>query len=145
MLILRKKNVKTQSFPLTAWLFTNRKLTRRSSNASLQPGTACADLVCSTLPHGTHGELEGATGDVLASVLDVDCVGSNFLRDEAHTVGAAASIHDVGVHCFPTGAGHLSCHGLGTTLHWYGRAKRQIRNNPGYIIGIEYIGDLAGS
>lgn len=94
------------------------ELTWCSSHASLQARTSCADLVCSSLPHGPHSELEGASRDVLASVLDIDCVGSNFLRDEAHTVGAAPSIHDVSVHCFPAGAGHLSRHGLRASLNW---------------------------
>lgn len=61
---------------------------------------------------------------MLASVFDVDCVGSNFLWDEAHAVGAASSIHDVGIYCFPTGAGHLSRHGLGATFNcWYVTAQ----------------------
>lgn len=74
--------------------------------------------MCSSLTHGPHSKLEGATRDMLASVLDIDSVGSNFLGDEAHTVGAAPSIHNVSIHCFPTGAGHLSRHGLRATLNW---------------------------
>lgn len=66
---------------------------------------------------------------MLASVFDVDCVGSNFLWDEAHAVGAASTIHNVSIHSFPTGAGHLSCHGLGATLNWQGDTAQQVRYN----------------
>lgn len=110
---------------------TDTELTWRSSYASLEAGTPCTDLVRPTLTHGTHSELERAAGDVLAPVLDVDGVRSDFLGDEAHAVGAAASIHDVSVHCFPTGAGHLSCHGLGAGLNWVRKsgAEGEFRHN----------------
>lgn len=94
------------------------KLTRCSSHASFKTRTSCTDFMCSAFTHGPHRELEGASRDVLASVLDVYSVGSDFLRDEAHTICAAPAIYDVGVHRFPTGAGHLCCHGLRTTLSW---------------------------
>lgn len=94
------------------------ELTRCSSHASFQARSSCADLVSSSLPHGPHSKLEGAARDVLASVLDVDSVGSNFLWDEAHAVGAAPSIHYVSICCFPTGAGHLCSHCLRATLNW---------------------------
>lgn len=94
------------------------KLTWGSSHPSLQARSSCTDLVCSSLTHGPHSKLKGATRDVLASVLDIDSVGPNFLGDEAHTVGAAPSIHDVSVHCLSTGTGHLSRHGLRATLYW---------------------------
>lgn len=109
---------KAQFFPLIVFACPQSKLTWGSSHASLQARSSCTDLVCSSLTHGPHSKLEGATGDVLAPVFDIDSVGSNFLRDEAHTVGAAPSIHDVSVHCFPTGTGHLSRHGLRATLDW---------------------------
>lgn len=78
-----------------------------------------------TLTHGTHSKLEWATRDVLASVLDIDGVRSDFLGDEAHTVGAAASVHNVSIHCFPTGAGHLSCHGLRASLNWARKSRAE--------------------
>ncbi len=104
---------KTQFFP-----HPQSELTGCSSHASFQARSSCADLVRSTFPHGSHSKLEGAARDVLASVLDVDSVGSNFLGDEAHAVGAAPSIHYVSIRCFPTGAGHLSSHCLRATLNW---------------------------
>lgn len=94
------------------------RLTWRPSHAPLEARSAGADLVCSSLPHGPHRELEGAAGDVLSPVLDVDGVRADLLGDEAHAVGAAPSIHDVGVSCFPAGAGHLSRHGLRAALNW---------------------------
>lgn len=97
-----------------------RRLTGRYGHAPLQAGASRADLVGSALPHGPHGELEGAAGDVLAAVLDVDGVRADLLRDEAHAVRAAAAVHDVGVHRLAAGAGHLGRHGLGAALNWGG-------------------------
>lgn len=94
-------------------------------DSSVQAGPSCSDLVGPSLSQGPHSELEGAAGDVLAAVLDIDSVGSHFLRDEAHAVGAAPSIHNVSIQGFPTGAGHLSRHGLGATLNWRRRSSTE--------------------
>lgn len=91
-------------------------LTWSSSYPSLQTRSSGADLVRSSLAHRPYSELEGASRDMLASVLDVDGVRSHLLRDEAHAVGAVPSVHDVSIHRFPTGAGDLSRHGLRTAL-----------------------------
>ena len=125
-LIKHLKLQQTQFLPCS-----QSELTGRSSHASLQARSSSADLVRSSLPHGPHSKLEGAAGDVLAAVLDVDSVGSHFLGDEAHAVGAAPSVHNVSIQCFPTGAGHLSRHGLGATLDWRRQSSTDdvFRNN----------------
>lgn len=98
-------------------------LTWSCSYTSLQTRSSGADLVSSPLTHWPYSELEGAAGDMLAPVLDIDGVGSHFLRDEADAVGAVPSIHDVSIHGFPTGAGDLSRHGLRTALDCRRRGK----------------------
>lgn len=92
-------------------------LTWSSRYPPLQTRSSGADLVRSSLPHGPYSELEGASGDMLASVLDVDGVRPHLLRDETYAVGAVPSVHDVGIHRLPAGAGDLSRHGLRTALH----------------------------
>lgn len=118
-------------FPEIACPCPHGELTRCCCYASLQARASCTDLVCSPLPHGPHSELEGAPRDVLASVFDIDRVGSHFLWDEADAVRAAASIHKISVHRFPIGAGHLGCHGLGAALNWgdnwWGRLTQRVR------------------
>lgn len=91
-------------------------LTWSSSYSSLQTRSSSADLVRASLTHRPYSELEGASGDMLASVLHVDGVRSHLLRDEPYAVGAVPSVHDVSIHRFPTGAGDLSRHGLRTAL-----------------------------
>lgn len=106
-------------------------LTWSSSYPSLQTRSSGADLVRSSLTHGPYSELEGASGDMLAPVLDVDGVRSHFLGDEPYAVGAVPSVHDVGVHRFPTGAGDLSRHGLSTTLDC--RRQKSRRKGESYV------------
>lgn len=91
-------------------------LTWSSCYTPLQTRSSGADLVRASLTHRPYSELEGASGDMLASVLDVDGVRSHLLGDETHAVGAVPSVHDVSIHRFPTGAGDLSRHGLRTAL-----------------------------
>ncbi len=85
-------------------------------HSSVQPGSSCSDLVGPSLSQGPHSELEGAPGDVLAPVFNVNSMSSHLLRDEADAVGAVLSFNDLCVLRLSSRTRHQSCHLLVTCL-----------------------------
>lgn len=85
-------------------------------HSSVQAGSSCSDLVGPSLSQGPYGELEGAPGDVLAPVFNVNSVSSHLLRDEADAVGAVLSFNDLCVLHLSSRTRHLSRHLLVTCL-----------------------------
>ena len=84
--------------------------TRYPGDASVQPRAAGPHLVGPPLAQGPHGELEGAAGDVLAAVLDVDGVRAHLRGNEAHAVGAVVAADDLRLLDLTAGARHLGRH-----------------------------------
>lgn len=83
---------------------------------SIQASSSCSDLVGPSFSQGPHSELEGAPGDVLAPILNVNSVSTHLLRDEADAVGAVLSFDDLCVLCLSSRTRHLSGHLLVTCL-----------------------------
>lgn len=94
----------------------NALLTWDPCHSSVQPRPPCPDLVGPSLSQWPHSELEGAPGDVLATIFNVNSVSSHLLRYEADAVGAVISFNDLCVLRLSSRTRHLSCHLLLTCL-----------------------------
>lgn len=85
-------------------------LTWDPSFSSLQARASCSNLVGTPLTERPHGELEGAAGHMLATVLDADCVDTHLLGHKPDTVRVLPHGHNLCLSHTAGGAGDVGRH-----------------------------------